>query len=301
MAPFAANIASKIQKVPTKTRVYGFGVFVLISCVLFIYFVHIPMTTQIKQLEKDVSGLQATIKSNDEKIKKLDDLRAEVKTLEERLRQLTENMQVAQGQGGMQIPGGKAMKGLTDTLRQQQQLSDNTFQDLQRRFEKQGQQGFGEPGQTQGQQGQGGDRPPQTGARPAPIGGETPVQQSGIDPPLQPGGEEDEGEDDRRERQHVHDLRGQGDARQLEHGREREGDPEHEREDDDADRAAAGEHRDHDRHVALTLGQERLEAAGAEYSRIATANSIPGAAVVVFRDPDNIQLEIFFDPAWADA
>jgi glyoxylase I family protein len=44
----------------------------------------------------------------------------------------------------------------------------------------------------------------------------------------------------------------------------------------------------------------RLEAAGAEYSRIATANSIQGAAVVVFRDPDNIQLEIFFDPAWAE-
>ena len=44
----------------------------------------------------------------------------------------------------------------------------------------------------------------------------------------------------------------------------------------------------------------RLEAARAEYSRIAMANSIQGAAVVVFRDPDNIQLEIFFDPAWAE-
>jgi glyoxylase I family protein len=44
----------------------------------------------------------------------------------------------------------------------------------------------------------------------------------------------------------------------------------------------------------------RLEAARADYSRIATANSIPGAADVVFRDPDNIQLEIFFDPAWAE-
>ena len=44
----------------------------------------------------------------------------------------------------------------------------------------------------------------------------------------------------------------------------------------------------------------RLEAACAEYSRITTANSIPGAAVVVFRDPNNIQLEIFFDPAWAE-
>jgi glyoxylase I family protein len=44
----------------------------------------------------------------------------------------------------------------------------------------------------------------------------------------------------------------------------------------------------------------RLAAAGAEYSQIATANSIPGAAVVVFRDPDSIQLEIFYDPAWAE-
>jgi glyoxylase I family protein len=44
----------------------------------------------------------------------------------------------------------------------------------------------------------------------------------------------------------------------------------------------------------------RLDAARAGYSQIATASSIPGAAVVVFRDPDSIQLEIFFDPAWAE-
>jgi len=31
-------------------------------------------------------------------------------------------------------------------------------------------------------------------------------------------------------------------------------------------------------------------------SPIASANSIPGAAVLVFRDPDNIQLELFVDP-----
>ena len=40
----------------------------------------------------------------------------------------------------------------------------------------------------------------------------------------------------------------------------------------------------------------RLEAARAQYSRITTANSIPGAAVVVFRDPDNIQLEDLLRP-----
>ncbi len=82
-----ANIISKIQaaiqKIPPKTRLYGFGGVILVTIVLFIYFVHIPLTAQIKQLEKDIAGLQATIAANDEKIKKLDELRAEVKALQE--------------------------------------------------------------------------------------------------------------------------------------------------------------------------------------------------------------------------
>jgi glyoxylase I family protein len=41
---------------------------------------------------------------------------------------------------------------------------------------------------------------------------------------------------------------------------------------------------------------DRLAAAGVAHSPIAEANSIPGAAVLVFRDPDNIQLELFFEP-----
>jgi glyoxylase I family protein len=41
----------------------------------------------------------------------------------------------------------------------------------------------------------------------------------------------------------------------------------------------------------------RLAAAGVTHSPVALANSVPGAAVLVFRDPDNIQLELFFDPA----
>ena len=40
----------------------------------------------------------------------------------------------------------------------------------------------------------------------------------------------------------------------------------------------------------------RLAAAGVVHSPIAAANTIPGAFVLVFRDPDNIQLEVFFDP-----
>ena len=37
------------------------------------------------------------------------------------------------------------------------------------------------------------------------------------------------------------------------------------------------------------------------HSLIAPANSIAGAAVLVFRDPDNIQLELFAEPGRASA
>jgi glyoxylase I family protein len=42
---------------------------------------------------------------------------------------------------------------------------------------------------------------------------------------------------------------------------------------------------------------QRFAEAGVPCSPVAPANSIPGAAVLVFRDPDNIQLELFFDPS----
>lgn len=35
---------------------------------------------------------------------------------------------------------------------------------------------------------------------------------------------------------------------------------------------------------------------GVAFSPVASSRSIPGAAVLVFRDPDNIQLELFTDP-----
>jgi glyoxylase I family protein len=47
----------------------------------------------------------------------------------------------------------------------------------------------------------------------------------------------------------------------------------------------------------LDAWTERLQAAGVTHSPVASSNSIPGAAVLVFRDPDNIQLELFFDPS----
>src|SRR5512147_3168806 len=108
MASFTDKIALQVQKIPTKTRLYGFVGLILVLCGLFIYFFHLPMTTQIKELQKNVDSLQATMRSNDEKIRKLAELRVEVKTLELRLKELTE-----------QLPPGSEVSGL---LRQIQDL-----------------------------------------------------------------------------------------------------------------------------------------------------------------------------------
>jgi glyoxylase I family protein len=50
-------------------------------------------------------------------------------------------------------------------------------------------------------------------------------------------------------------------------------------------------------HAELVAWERRLADAAVTHSAIASANSIPGAAVLVFRDPDNIQLELFADPS----
>ena len=69
--------------------------------------------------------------------------------------QMMENMRVTQGQRGQgNSPGQQAMEGLADTLRDQQDLSDEAFRDLQQQFNPQGQQQGQSNGQQQGQQGQ---------------------------------------------------------------------------------------------------------------------------------------------------
>ena len=49
-------------------------------------------------------------------------------------------------------------------------------------------------------------------------------------------------------------------------------------------------------HDDLERWASRLQELGVTCSPIAASHSIPGAAVLVFRDPDNIQLELFTDP-----
>jgi Glyoxalase/Bleomycin resistance protein/Dioxygenase superfamily len=46
----------------------------------------------------------------------------------------------------------------------------------------------------------------------------------------------------------------------------------------------------------LSDWERRFAAAGVISTPAAPANPIPGAAVVVFRDPGNIQLELLFEP-----
>jgi uncharacterized protein (TIGR02302 family) len=92
----------------------------------------------------------------------------EAQALLDQLRQMMENMQMAQGQQGQgqQGEGQQAMEGLAETLRQQQGLSDETFGDLQEQF-GQGQQQGQTPGEgQQGQQGQGGQGGQQPGQQP---------------------------------------------------------------------------------------------------------------------------------------
>ncbi|MCV3272173.1 TIGR02302 family protein [Roseobacter sinensis] len=61
---------------------------------------------------------------------------AEAQQALQELQELMENMQMAQGQQGQggQSPGEQAMEGLSETLREQQGLSDQAFRDLQEQF-----------------------------------------------------------------------------------------------------------------------------------------------------------------------
>ena len=92
---------------------------------------------------------------------------AEAQELLEQLNQLMQNLKVTQGEGGegRQSPGGKAMRDLGETLRNQQDLSDDAFrqgQNSQPGQNQPGQQGDepmpgeGQEGQDQGSRDQGG-------------------------------------------------------------------------------------------------------------------------------------------------
>ncbi len=93
---------------------------------------------------------------------------AEAQELLDQLARMMENLKVTQGQGGQgDMPGSQAMRDLGETLRDQQELSDDSFREMQEGFDPEdrprsspdldqlGQQGQqGQQGQEPGQQGQ---------------------------------------------------------------------------------------------------------------------------------------------------
>lgn len=86
------GLVDKIQKIPAKTRLYGFLVFLGLLAGLFIYFKYIPLNAEIEKNEKVLSELEATIRKNDERIKKLAELEQEVVTLNAKLKVLSEQL-----------------------------------------------------------------------------------------------------------------------------------------------------------------------------------------------------------------
>jgi len=87
-----ASYIDKLQKVPPKTRLIAFIVVIVLLVSAYIIQFQIPMKTQITDLEKALSDLNSKIHENDSKIKKLDELKIEVKMLQQRLLVLTQQL-----------------------------------------------------------------------------------------------------------------------------------------------------------------------------------------------------------------
>lgn len=96
---------------------------------------------------------------------------AEAMELMEQLNELMENLQMTEGgeggEGGPRTPGQQSMEDLAETLRDQQDLTDEAFRDLQEQF-NQGQEQGQDPGDQSGQQ---------PGQQPGEQGGQQPGEQ----------------------------------------------------------------------------------------------------------------------------
>ncbi|MGL4234877.1 TIGR02302 family protein [Tabrizicola sp.] len=121
-----------------------------------------------QEQQEGMQGMQMSADQLQEMLDRLQQLMEEGKTAEaaelmEQLREFMENMQIVEGQGGQGQgqggPGQQGMRELGETLRDQQELSDDAFRDLQG-VPRPGQEGQQE-GQEQGQDGQNGQEPGQ--------------------------------------------------------------------------------------------------------------------------------------------
>ncbi len=137
-----------------------------------------PQSAQQDNMEVTADEIQALMDRIQELME--EGRMAEAAELMDQLNQLMENLQVTQGEGqgnGPRTPGQQSMQDLQDSLREQQELTDDAFRDLQDQFnpgqsgqdQPQGQPGQ-DPGAQPGQQGQDGQQP-----------GDQPGQQPGQD------------------------------------------------------------------------------------------------------------------------
>ena len=87
-----AAYLDKIHKIPPKTRLIALVVVIVLMVVGYIIQFQIPLNTQITALEKSLDETNSKIRENENKIKKLDELKIEVKNLQQRLVVLTEQL-----------------------------------------------------------------------------------------------------------------------------------------------------------------------------------------------------------------
>lgn len=88
----ASPLIEKIQKISPRTRLIAFVVIIVVLLIVDVTQFIMPMRDQIEGLEKALTGLQAKIQQNDDKIKNLDKLKAEVRSLQIQLKELTEQL-----------------------------------------------------------------------------------------------------------------------------------------------------------------------------------------------------------------
>ena len=123
-----------------------------------------------QQQSQNMQGMQMSADQLQQMLDELQRLMKEGKTAEaaelmKKLREFMDNMQVVEGQAGQGqgSPGQQGMKDLGEALRDQQDLSDDAYRDMQQGEDGQqpgedpgqDQQGQGQDGQQQGQDGQG--------------------------------------------------------------------------------------------------------------------------------------------------
>lgn len=111
----AFSLMDSLQKIPTKTRVTVFFVLIALLFISFVYFYHIPMKTEIGGLEKDIKTKKETIAQNEERIRRLDELRAKVRALHEVLAVMREKLPPEKEVSGLllQIQNEVNKSGLT--------------------------------------------------------------------------------------------------------------------------------------------------------------------------------------------